>query len=361
MRRSIAGFVLVALLALLLCACGTNGDQPTPGTSTPVAPDASGEQFQIAYLSRGNDAQWPLDVGASIQKLGKEKGFDVTICDAELSAEKQMNQVDEMISKGVDAIILLIVDEGAAEAIATRCREADVVLIGESIPLMDSEGHWVAPQVCLDAYTCGYTCAQWIGENYASLGFDFSDLTQVGFFSIADSRLQNDMNRAEGAEAGIVDAIPGFLEENIFFADIAADAASDALQASFNQVSALISANPQIEYWLTVPVMEDDAIGACRALESAGYADRAIISSIGGERAVLEWPGGQEAPWYAACYFHGMYSAELCVNAALSILNGETTAEEVFPPEAGESYGFTTFNGEMCTFENYTDYVIVLD
>lgn len=366
-KRVIVFLIITAMVLMTLCACGdstvTDSDLPTtPVDETdPGGETTADEPLKFAYLARGLESQWPLDVAASYEKLAAERGFEITVCDAELSAEKQMNQVDEMINKGVDAIFLLIVDEGTAQAIADRCAEAGILLIGESIPTMDSDGKFVAPVVMLDAYNCGYECAKWIGENYESLGFDFSDMSKVGFFAAGDSRLQNDMTRVEGANAGILDAIPGFPEENIFFADVAADAASDALQASFNQASALISANPQIEYWLSVPVMEEDAIGVCRAMESLGYADKGIICSVGGERAVLSWPDGQEAPWYACNYFHGMYAAERVVDAAYAVLKDGVPATEVFTPEEGQTYGFTTFSGTTCTFENYLDYMVTFD
>lgn len=370
-RKPIAILVIVALILMTLCACGSPESSGTsPITSAPNTqpsgtstgdPGGKVKTLSFAYLARGLESQWPLDVAASYEKLSKERGFKITVCDAELSAEKQMNQVDEMITKGVDAIFLLIVDEGMAQAIADRCAEAGVLLIGESIPIMDSGGHFVAPMVMLDAYNCGYECAKWIGENYEALGFDFGDLSKVGFFAAGDSRLQNDMARVEGANASIKDNIPGFPEKNFFFADVAADAASDALQASFNQASAIIAANPQIEYWLSVPVMEEDAVGVCRAMEAAGFAEKGIISSVGGERAVLSWPDGQREPWYACNYFHGMYAAEQIVDAAYKVLQDGVPATEVFKPEEGQTYGYKTFSGTMCTFENYKDFVVKLD
>ena len=354
MKKLLALITVLALVATMLAGCGS---------TTPPAVEDGGEEaapLKFAYLARGLESQWPMDVADSYKKLAAERGFEITICDAELSAEKQLQQVDEMISAGVDAIFLLIVDEGAAQSIADRCAEAGVLLIGESIPLMDSEGNWVAPQVMLDAYNCGYDCATWLAENVADYGIDLTDLSKVGFFTCADSRLTNDMNRSDGAVAGLKAALPGFPEENIFLADVAADAASDALQAVYNQSSALIAAHPEIEYWLTVPVMEEDAVGACRAMEDNGVIEKGAIASIGGERAVLAWPDGQSAPWLACSYFHGMHAAERIVDAAFKVLKDGVPADEVFTPEAGQAYGFTTFSGIMCTYDNYTDYLVTL-
>lgn len=369
-KKMLALALGILMLASTMYACSkdevpSNSDNlDNPGQSENVSSTDAvtpEKKLHFAYIARGLESQWPMDVADSYEKLAKERGFDITICDSQLSSENEMQYVDQMINMGVDAIFLLIWDEGSAAAIAERCADAGVLLIGESIPLADSDGQFVAPIVMLDAYNCGYGCSKWIAENYESLGFDFSDLSKVGFMAGADSRLQNDMNRVAGAQAGLLDAFPDFPKENIFLADVAADAASDALQASFNQASALIAANPQIEYWISVPVVEEDAVGICRALESANYADKSIICSVGGERAVLAWGDGQKAPWYACNYFHGMDAATLIVDAAYEVLTNNVPATEVFTPEEGQTYGYVTFSGTPCTFENYTDYMVVLD
>jgi ABC-type sugar transport system substrate-binding protein len=262
-----------------------------------------------------------------------------------------------MIAQGVDGIWTSIAEEGMATALADLCKDAGIPLLGESLQLVDDAGNVVAPYTELDAYNCGAMASTWIGENYGRLGFDIEDFSKVGFIDATDTRIPVSTVREEGAQITIKEQFPDLPDRNIWVADIAGESVQTT-EASYNQVAAITNAHPEIETWFVVAVMEDYALGACRAIQDANLTDKTILVSLGGERATTEWSGGQRAPWYAAVYFSALDDAALCVEGMMNVLRNGMPMTDVYPEKAdGQAYGVVHFKGEMITYDDYKEIV----
>jgi D-xylose transport system substrate-binding protein len=115
-RRYVAMF---ALLALVLAACGGDDD----GTAEPAGDDtateddateddaASGEGLTIGVSwNNYNEERWAKSDEPAIQAALEEAGAEYISTDAGSSAEQQLADVENLISQGADAIIILAQD-----------------------------------------------------------------------------------------------------------------------------------------------------------------------------------------------------------------------------------------------------------
>ena len=362
--------VLVVLLCLGVAGCNNSpspGDPaPAPAASAgdaappPAASPDSGAKYgpndniSMVYLSYSMDIGWCVQVADAFEELAGAHNLTVYIGDGGFNPETQFNQLEQYIAMGVDVITIMLVDPGSAQAVADRCKEAGILMLGETAGMMDANGKLVTPCDWLFGYEVGQKEAQWVVDNYKRLGFDLSDLSKVGYIYITDSMFVEMAPRVQGAEEVWLKAFPDFPKDQMFMADRSADLGASNMEAGYNQTAAILTANPKFDQWIIVSFQEDYASGACRAVEDLGLVDKTLLVSAGGENVIPEWDAGLTKPWYAACYFTGMDSAEIIVGAIERILRQGVALEDVYPQkDPGQTYGYDTFSGVMIDFENY--------
>jgi len=308
----------------------------------------------MAYLSYSMDIGWCIQVADAFHELGRRHNMTIHIADGQFNPETQFNQLEQYIAMGVDIIAVMLVDPGSAQAVADRCREAGILLLGETAAMRDTAGLLTAPCNWLHGYDVGVKQTQWIVDNHTRLGFDLSDTSKVGYIYMTDLMFLEMAARVEGAEEVWFKSFPNFPRNQMYIADRSAELSASNMEAGYNQTAAILTANPQIEIWIINSFQEDYASGACRAVEDLGLVDKTLLVSAGGENVIPEWDAGLTKPWFAACYFTGMDSAEIVVGAIEKILRQGVAPEDVYPnKEPGEKYGFDTFSGVMIDYQNY--------
>ena len=317
-----------------------------------------GDTLTFEYFNTSMTVEWIQNIEAALETIGKDYNFKVTVGDANRDINTQLSQIDTAINQNIDGAFLFIVDEGSATAAVDKFNEAGIPVIGETLKLQDGNGKNVAPYVELDANGVGMNCGQWVVDNWKSTGVDLSDASTVGVIQDTNSKYQSDLARINGFMSGIESL--GIPEVNVFTADCAAEASStDNTEASYNQVSAIISAHPEITAWVVMGSVDSYAMGAARAIEAAGVQDNTILVSAGGELAIKEWDNGAASEWKATCYYDAMDIAEYMVEGMLEIKRGGKTAEEIYPDfkQNGQEYSAVEISGTMATPDNYKEVV----
>ena len=331
------------------------GSAPSSGTSgnayKQFGPD---EPINFAYVSALMAIGWCVQVADAFNELADEYNLVVNIGDGELSPEVQFNLLEQYIAMGVDVVAVMLTDPGSSEAMAELCRNAGVLMVGETAAMMGADGKLVAPCDWLYGYEVGYKMGEWVAENHQRYGFDFSDHTNLGFAYISDATFVEMADRENGCKDAWFEAYPDFPKDQVFVGDVSAEGQIAAMEAGYNQMAAILTANPQIETWVVLSFQEDFASGACRAIEDLGLVDQVMLVSAGGENVIPEWDAGLTKPWYATCYFTGMDSARIVVEAIDKILRQGVAPEDVYPnKKPGETFGYQTFSGEMLDYDNY--------
>lgn len=323
-----------------------------------VSAAAEEEKLVFEYFNTSMTVEWIQQIDESLRTLGEEYGFEVLNGDASRDINTQLSQVDTAIGQGIDGAFLFVVDEGSATAVVDKFNEAGIPVIGETLKLKDGEGNNVAPYVELDAYGVGTNCGEWVVENKDTVGVDLSDVSKVGIIQNTNSKYQSDLTRVDGFMNGI--AALGIPEDNVYMADCAAEAtSSDNTEASYNQVSAILSAHPDIITWVVFASVDSYGMGAARAIEAAGLQDDAVLVTAGGELAIQEWANGSAPEWKATCYYDAMDFATQMVEGMLQITREGKTAAEIYPDfkEDGQEYAAVKISGNMATPETYEEIV----
>lgn len=331
--------------------------------SAEEAANDSSEKLTIAYFNPSMGSVWIQNVAAALEELGKlpEYNFDVIVCDCDSDPTTQQSQVDTQIANAIDGAVCMVADEASGEVFAEQFAEAGIPVIGESLDMLKADGTYAAPCVILSAYDCGVLCGEWMVENAESYGVDLSDLSKVGLVRATETTQQSDVRRAAGFTETVLASLD-FPEENVFTTSVNADPSTkDQAQSTYNQLTAILGANPQIEYWLCCATVEDYGIGAARAFADAGVEDKTVMTSIGGERSIDEWKNGDSPCWKSCVYYTAMDCAQVVVQGLVNMMRNGADATACFGPDItpneGETYPVATFSGKIITRDNYKEYV----
>jgi len=341
-------------------AAETASGSVTNSASGTAAETAGEDPLTIEYFATSFSVQWIQQIQAALEKQGAENNFTLLTADANRDINEQLAQIDTAINQGIDGAVLFVVDEGSATAAVEKFTQAGIPVIGETLKLKDGDGNNIAPYVELDAVAVGAKCGDWVVNNYKNCGVDFSDLSKVGFIANTNSKYQSDLNRIEGFKSTFLKTFPDLPKDNMFTADCSAEASlNDNTEASYNQVSAILSANPDIEYWVIMGSVDSYATGACRAVEAAGLEDKTILVSSGGELAVQEWANGTAKCWRATCYYSAMDFAKAITDGMMKELRDKVDAKDLFPEfkKDGQKYAAVEISGNICTPDDYKQYI----
>ncbi len=147
-------FVLVCLACALAAAgCAKSSDTSTTTTTTTseqsAAPAASGAAAgsgskTIGFSVQNREAQFYQDMEAGMKAEAAKYGYTVNVVDAARDNAKQQNQVEDFISKKVDAIILTPYDSKAIGSAIVEANKATIPVFTADIANASSQGTVVA-------------------------------------------------------------------------------------------------------------------------------------------------------------------------------------------------------------------------
>lgn len=134
--KKILALILSIVLVLALAACSQEAT-PTatePAAAAPVATAApaeapSGESivFGVAMPQLDNDGFKANMVG--IRQFAEANGIEIVVTDAKNTADTQMQNIEDLITKDVDAIVMCPVDSSAAAAAVQKAVDAGIPVV----------------------------------------------------------------------------------------------------------------------------------------------------------------------------------------------------------------------------------------
>ncbi|MEO6473348.1 MAG: substrate-binding domain-containing protein, partial [Aeromicrobium sp.] len=117
--------------ALGLAACGSTND----GESAPAGDAASVEELTIGFAQRTADAPYYVAMQKEAERLADEKGFKLVFQSANGDPVQQLDQVQTMLSQGVDVLLVNAVSPDTEKSQMTQAAgEVPLLFIDTPIP-----------------------------------------------------------------------------------------------------------------------------------------------------------------------------------------------------------------------------------
>ncbi|MEO3766378.1 multiple monosaccharide ABC transporter substrate-binding protein [Streptomyces sp. B8F3] len=123
----------VSALALALAACG----QDSEGGSEEKKGGAEGGTIGIAMPTKSSE-RWIAD-GENMVKQFEAAGYDTDLQYGEDKVENQVSQIDNMITKGVDALVVAAIDNTSLTEVLADAKEADIPVIAYDRLILETE------------------------------------------------------------------------------------------------------------------------------------------------------------------------------------------------------------------------------
>jgi ribose transport system substrate-binding protein len=248
-----AAAAVVAVVGLAGCSAGGGGSDPEALT------------IGISMSTLENPFFGTVKDGAVA--YADELGIKTLVADAQNDTQKQLNDVQDLITKGADYIILNPVEPESATAIVELANDRNIPIITLD---RSSSGGDVASHIASDNVEGGRLICEWLGDKLGGEG-QLAVLEGI-------SGTSPELDRDEGCNAAL-EAFPGIEE-------VASQPADWDREKGYTVTQNLLQANPA----LTAVFGRNDlaALGAVEALKQAGKLQDVTVISFDGITDALE-------------------------------------------------------------------------
>lgn len=294
--------LLTGALALSLVAC-TSGETGGSETGDPSGTQSADGGHVIGYAGMDLSVPFQITMRDAVQAAVEAKGDKFISVDGALDQTKQNNGIEDMITQGIEVLVLNPVDSQGVQPALEACQQAGVKVVVVDSNVADTS--LTETFVSSDNYQAGQLC----GEEMLRLFPDGAKLCIIEN-PLAESVVQ----RVKGVE----DAIAG---SNIVVADRKSISTMDKVLTTTED---LLQANPDVEIFFGLN--DDVALIIQGSVESAGLQDQVKVFGVDGSPQAKQSvaAGGLYATAAQSPMSIGTKAAE-CVYA---ILNGESVEKD---------------------------------
>lgn len=329
------------LLALVLVAAA----------AVPALSESGG--WTIGYICKDLSQAAFQQILSGMESKAREMGArEVIALDCEMSPEKCLSHLDNLIGLKVDILIICSPDQQLSRNIVNRCNEAGIPVFADSDGLI-VDGKHVAPALELDAYTVGLGQGEWLA-NYVNTQTDpAADAGKTAFMRMTMNLVSSCVPRAEGARDAFLKGVPDFDPARIIDANY-----DGTIEQGYDVAAATIAAHPEITKWLVTAPNDEGAAGAARALEAAKLDRDACVVGAGAYIAKEEFRKDFSC-FRSAAYFSCYQAGEVEGQAAMEFLRDgkEIFGEyhDTYAAEGDTAFGIYPLRGIMVEPSNYRE------
>ncbi|MDR4890071.1 sugar ABC transporter substrate-binding protein [Fredinandcohnia sp. QZ13] len=291
MKKLVSVF-LVALLLVVLAACNNSEGSGGDGKE-------SKDKYVFGYTSMTQNNPFFQVLEQAIREKVEANGDELITTNPAMNVELQINQIEDMISQGIDAIFLNPVDWEGIRPALVMLEEAGIPIINYDTEVKDFK--YVTAYVGSDNKNAGRVAGEDLVKNFPD----------GGKIAILDSPTMNSIN----------DRIEGFMEaiEGKGFEVVAQQDGKGDLETSLDITEDILQAHPDI-----IAIMggnDPSALGALAAVKAANKTDIAIYGVDGSPSAKAEIAEG--GPFAGSGAQSPISIGQISVDVAYKVLKGE--------------------------------------
>ena len=248
MKKALS-LILALAMALALVACG-GGKAEAPAKTDAKTIDS------MVYMCATTDNEYFINVAEGCQKFCDEKGISFEFIGANYDAAEQYSQMENFMSKGVDAFVICPVDVNALKDLIDQCAAEGVPVIGQAQEVAGAMGNSIVDDYQYGV-NLGKAAADWINKYLA-------DEEKVEVCLITLDHQDQVKQRGDGMEATIKELCPN--------AEIVYRQKAESTEEGMNVAETALTAHPGIK--VIACVNDQMALGAWQAVQNLGlYSD----------------------------------------------------------------------------------------
>ncbi len=276
MKKNVAivlAFLLTLTIVITGCGAGTNsGTNPADTAASPSADggNKAGKKITIGFSQTVMNHPFRIANVDTAKKAAADMGVDIIVTDGQGDANKEISNIESLIARKVDAIIVSSLSGNAIYPAYKQIAQAKIPLIIAASGVPDDESIPYTTFVASDEVTMGQQAAKYIAEKLNSKG---NLVILDGVVESTNSQLRS----------------KGFMPEIQKYPDIkiVAEQSGQWLRLPAMQVMTnILQANSEID---AVFAQNDEmALGAIEAIKKAGRMDKIKVVSMDSQKEALE-------------------------------------------------------------------------
>lgn len=315
MKKKILSIVLAACLCGSLAACGssssssasdtqasdaqssvssasetTGGETTSPAAGGSASSDASGsanasgKDLKFVYVCKQLSHVWFIQQEMGIKQACDELGIDYVGIDSNNNDEKCLSDINSAFAMGADALLLCITNQSMGPNVADMCDEEGIPLVTLDDNIVRSDGTQV-PHVGMATEEVGEIGGKALGERATERGF-FDDGNVVKVLQIDIPTNSVFAPRLDGYKKGLMETTP--LTDDDFIRVDANDATGE-YEGDMQVASPVITAHPEVDYWIVTGANDDCALAPLDVLSENGFdMTHTLGCGLGGNEMSLE-------------------------------------------------------------------------
>lgn len=333
-RKVISTFLATAMVASMAVGCGSSSSSSTT-TEAPATADSSsttttdtttttaeGKVVGLAMPTQSSE-RWINDA-ANMKSQLEAVGYTVEVQFAEDDPQAQVSQIENLIAKEVDCLVIAAVDSGALTTVEAQAKDAGIPIIAYDRLLMDTDA--VSYYATFDNKGVGTAIGQ-----YIETAKDLKAAQAAGeSYSIEFFMGSPDDNNALFLYNGVMEVLQPYLDDGTLVCKTGRTSFEDTCILRWSQETA----QQWCENYLAANYADEKVDILCTAFDGFAYGCKAALEGAGytvGE----DWPliTGQDAELMAtkniiagsqtmSIYKDTRLLAEKCVTMVDAVLKG---------------------------------------
>jgi ribose transport system substrate-binding protein len=255
LNKAFARIAATIAAAAILGSCSHGGSQSSASAQPSTA--ASGSKT-IGVSIQNREAQFYQDMESGMRSEAAKYGYSLVVVDASRDNARQQSQVEDFISKRVDAIVLTPYDSAAIGSAIAEANNANIPVFTADIASTSSQGH-VVTHVASDNVQGGFQAGKLI----------CSAVGKSGSIAIIDEpEVTSVQDRVKGFKTAIAQLCPGVT----IVADVDSGGTRDKANSDTGDI---LQAHHDLRG--IFGINDDSALGALAAVRAAGLTGKVAI------------------------------------------------------------------------------------
>jgi ribose transport system substrate-binding protein len=305
--------LIAAGAAALLAACSSGSGSKPAQSAAPASPGSAagaGAAKTIGVSIQDLEAQFYQQMEAGMQSEAKKYNYRVVFVDANRDSAKQQSQVEDFISKKVDAIVLTPYDSQAIGSAIAEANNANIPVFTADIANASKQGKVVA-HIASDNVQGGEMAASLMCKAVGGSG-EIAILDEPEVTSVQD--------RVKGFKTGIAQKCPNV--------KVVAEVDSGGTRDKANSdMSDILQAHKNLKG--VFGINDDTALGAVTAIRAGGASNIAVIGYDATPEARTAIKNGQ---MYGDAIQYPDKIGQLTIDAIHAYFNGKNGPAHVAVP-----------------------------
>ena len=255
MKRALARIAATLAALALLGAC-SHGTSQTAASAQPGSATAPGKTIGVSIQNR--EAQFYQDMESGMRAEAAKEGYGLVVVDANRDNARQQSQVEDFISKRVDAIVLTPYDSAAIGSAIAEANAANIPVFTADIKNTSNQGHVVA-HIASDNVQGGFEAGKLI----------CTAVGKSGAIAIVDEpEVSSVQERVTGFKKALAQLCPGVT----IVADVDSGGTRDKANSDTGDI---LQAHRDLKG--IFGINDDSALGALAAVRAAGLTGKVAI------------------------------------------------------------------------------------